>query len=96
MRLQAIEIKLDRLQHTAQSILDHEKPVAVQEVNRLIERFGLTAREIHLPSHLKGVKVSPKYINPSTGETWSGRGIQPRWVRHWLATGNPLDKLLIK
>lgn len=25
-------------------------------------------------------KVAPKYKNPSTGETWTGRGKAPRWI----------------
>ena len=25
-------------------------------------------------------KVAPKYRNPSTGETWTGRGKAPKWI----------------
>ncbi|WP_081080116.1 H-NS histone family protein [Burkholderia cepacia] len=28
----------------------------------------------------KGVKHIPKYIDPKTGSTWSGRGRRPRWL----------------
>ena len=30
---------------------------------------------------LKGSKVPPKYRDPKTGITWSGRGVRPKWVR---------------
>ncbi|WP_408475216.1 H-NS family nucleoid-associated regulatory protein [Paraburkholderia strydomiana] len=28
-----------------------------------------------------GVPAAPKYRNPETGETWSGRGRAPRWIK---------------
>jgi DNA-binding protein H-NS len=27
-----------------------------------------------------GTKVAPKYRNPATGETWTGRGKAPKWI----------------
>jgi DNA-binding protein H-NS len=41
-----------------------------------------------------GSKVSPKYHDGS-GNTWTGRGKQPRWVAEALASGKTLDSLLI-
>ena len=32
-----------------------------------------------------GGKVAAKYRNSSTGESWSGRGLQPRWLKAALA-----------
>ena len=37
-----------------------------------------------------GTKVAAKYRNTSTGETWSGRGLQPRWLKAALASGRKL------
>ena len=31
-------------------------------------------------STMKGVKVKPKYRDAKTGDTWAGRGVQPRWL----------------
>ena len=31
--------------------------------------------------HAKGEKVSPKYRNPETGDTWTGRGREPGWIK---------------
>ena len=48
------------------------------------------------PSAKKGMKVEAKYRHPNTGETWSGRGVNPRWVREYLKRrGNKLEDLLI-
>ena len=41
-------------------------------------------------------KVQPKYRNPERpSETWSGRGMQPHWVRDQLRRGRKFDDLLI-
>jgi len=46
-------------------------------------------------SALKGAKVAPKYQNPSNHEqTWSGRGVTPKWVAVLKAEGK-LDSALI-
>jgi DNA-binding protein H-NS len=46
-------------------------------------------------SALKGAKVAPKYRNPSNHEqTWSGRGVTPKWVADLKAEGK-LDSALI-
>ncbi|MGO1072264.1 H-NS histone family protein [Lysobacter sp. CA199] len=42
-------------------------------------------------------KVAPKYRNPAnTGETWTGRGKQPRWLAAYTAAGKKLEDFLIK
>ncbi len=33
------------------------------------------------PRRNKGEKVSPKYRNPETGDTWTGRGREPGWIK---------------
>src|ERR1700688_1305828 len=38
-------------------------------------------------SVMKGVKVKPKYRDPRTGDTWAGRGVQPRWLTAALKAG---------
>jgi hypothetical protein len=38
-------------------------------------------------------KTTPKYRNAATGETWTGRGLQPKWVRAALEAGATLADL---
>lgn len=33
-----------------------------------------------------------KYIDPQTGQTWSGRGLKPRWLAEALANGHKLSE----
>ena len=46
-------------------------------------------------SSLKGKKVPPKYRNPS-GETWAGRGAEPRWMVEALKKGKKIESFRIK
>lgn len=43
---------------------------------------------------LKGVKIAPKYKDKQ-GNTWTGRGNQPRWLRAALETGKTLEEFTI-
>ena len=45
-------------------------------------------------SALKGAKVAPKYRGPG-GETWAGRGAQPRWMTAAMKGGKKRDDFLI-
>lgn len=43
-----------------------------------------------------GFTVKPKYRHPGTGETWSGRGSAPRWLKEALRKrGTKIDDFLI-
>ena len=46
-------------------------------------------------SKLRGMKVPPKYRDPKTGESWSGRGTTPRWLRALMKKGHKLQKFAV-
>lgn len=41
-------------------------------------------------------KLPVKYRNPETGDTWTGRGLKPKWLEQALAEGKSLDEFLIQ
>ena len=41
-------------------------------------------------------KVTPKYKNPESGDTWSGRGMKPTWLKDKIGTGHNLEEFLIQ
>lgn len=57
---------------------------AVAKVRALIEEYGLTAEDVFPPARARsanaGAKVAPKYRDPATGQTWTGRGKPPKWI----------------
>ena len=76
---------------------------AVAKVRALMSEFGLTAADIagrSSTSRVAGVpkapsKVAAKYRNAATGETWSGRGLQPKWLKAALAGGAKIEEFTI-
>jgi DNA-binding protein H-NS len=52
-----------------------------------------TAQSYHAngKSRRKYPRVLPKYRNPQTSETWSGRGKQPRWLVAAIKTGRRIE-----
>lgn len=44
---------------------------------------------------LKGGKVAPRFRGPD-GETWSGRGLRPKWLTALLADGHKLEEFAIE
>jgi len=73
-----------------------EVSAAVNTVKQLVADFGLTAEDVFSTvkkregSAAKGGKVAAKYLNPETGDTWTGRGKAPRWL-----DGKDRDQFLI-
>ncbi len=47
------------------------------------------------PSVPKGAKLAAKYRGPK-GETWSGRGLMPRWLAELVAQGKSRESFVIK
>ena len=47
-----------------------------------------TAKKSAKSKNVKRAKVAPKYRNPENhGQTWAGRGLQPRWMRAAMNDG---------
>lgn len=46
-------------------------------------------------SKAAGKKVAAKYRNPATGDSWSGRGLKPKWLVAALASGKTLADFAI-
>ena len=71
---------------------------AIATCRRLIAEHELTEGDLfggkgrRKKSAIAGIKVAPKYRNPATGETWTGRGKAPKWIQD---TSNR-DAFLIK
>ncbi len=71
-----------------------ERSGALAQIKALMAEHGLTAADLTSragkPAKTGGTKVAAKYRNKATNETWSGRGLQPRWLKAALASGKKL------
>lgn len=73
---------------------------AIRKIKDLMAEYGLTLADIGsraaaAPKRAAGRKVAPKYRNAATGETWSGRGLQPNWLKAALASGRTLSDFAV-
>ncbi|MBT0571113.1 H-NS histone family protein [Curvibacter sp. CHRR-16] len=70
---------------------------AISQVKALVAEYQLTPEDIFSTARAKttgvakGSKVAPKYRDPMTGATWTGRGIAPKWL-----AGKNKEEFLIK
>jgi DNA-binding protein H-NS len=78
-----------------------ERADAIAKVKSLMAEYGLTAADIAgkatqpARSAAAGKKVAAKYRNADTGESWTGRGLQPKWLKTALASGKQLSDFTI-
>lgn len=67
----------------------------IEEVNDVLRRIGMPMEEfineVQKRTNKRYQSVPPKYRDPDTGKTWSGRGRTPKFLE-----GKNLDDYLIK
>ena len=56
------------------------KAQAVAQARAMIQEHGLTAADVFPQGKSKGSVGAPKYRDPATGSTWTGRGKPPNWI----------------
>mgnify|MGYP003385083806 CR=1 FL=1 len=84
-----------------ESTRKEELASAIAQVKGLMQEYGLTLADISVkaavraPSAAKGGKVAAKYRNSATGESWSGRGLQPKWLKAALSAGRQLSDFAV-
>lgn len=94
-KLQDLLAKKAELEKQIEDTRRQEKTDAVARVRALMAEHGLTladlsARSKSAAKRSTGRKVAPKYRDPATGNTWSGRGLQPKWLRAAIAAGKKI------
>lgn len=74
-------------------VMKTEKAGAVAEVRALVQQYQLTELDVFPTnrSRVKGTVGAPKFQDPETGATWTGRGKPPNWI-----TGKDRDAFLIR
>lgn len=76
----------DALDAQIQEARQREVESAVAKVRQTVAEYGLTVNDV-FPSGRRArstgttSKVAPKYRNPETGQTWTGRGKPPHWIQ---------------
>lgn len=108
--LLAQKAQLERQQAEVDRALSEVRRAArsgvIAQIKALMDEHGLTLPDLSGISASKlagskgksaaaGRKVAAKYRNPATGDSWSGRGLKPKWIQAVLAEGKKLEDFAI-
>ena len=98
--LQELLAQKEAIEREIELTKKRERADAIARVRSLMAEYGLTLADLGgkmpaaSPKAVPG-KVPPKYRNAATGDTWSGRGLQPNWLKAALAAGRKLDEFKV-
>lgn len=85
----------DALERQIRVAQTQAKTEAVAQVHELMSLHGLTPADLVAPARKQGgksgAKVEPKYRDPATGSTWSGRGLKPKWLTAAIEAGKSIQ-----
>jgi DNA-binding protein H-NS len=92
--------EIAKLEEQAAAAREQEVAAVIADIRAKIAEFGLSPRDLGFSVASasrrggKGAKsaLPPKYRDPKTGATWSGRGRHPSWIK---TAKNP-DRFLIE
>jgi DNA-binding protein H-NS len=88
--------QIAQLNQQAEAIRRQEIGGIVTEIRQLMAQYQLTAADLGFFSETPRMKatrapVPPKYRDPMSGKTWSGRGLAPKWVAALAEQGKTLE-----
>ncbi len=91
--------QIETLKRQAEEVRRQELKSVIDEIKSSMEKYGITLSDLQSALGRGGKKktstVAPKYRNPATGDTWTGRGRAPRWLADAEAGGKSRDTFLI-
>jgi DNA-binding protein H-NS len=105
--LQELIAQKEALEREIEKTTAESRSKAIEQIRALMAENGLTPGDLmgggSTPrkrvskgkSPSSGSKVAAKYRNASTGESWSGRGLQPRWLKAALESGKKLEDFAV-
>ena len=78
------------------------KSAAISQVKALMAEHGLTLADlsarVSAPApkvRAAAGKVAVKYRDTATGDTWTGRGLKPKWLKAQLEAGRQLSDFAV-
>ena len=92
-----LKAQIAKLQAQADEARHTEVGNVIAEIRQKIVEYGLTAHDLGFAEAVrrgrppKKAPLPPKYQDPKSGSTWSGRGKPPKWI-----AGKNRERLLIQ
>jgi len=77
--MNAAKLQLEKLVAEKQA---EGKREGIQQIHAIMSTYGLTVDDLTRTTgkSRQGQTVAPKYRDPATGATWTGRGKAPKWI----------------
>jgi DNA-binding protein H-NS len=81
-----LKVQIARLQAQAEEARRTEVVNVIAEIRHKIVEYGLTAQDLGFAEAVrrgrppKKAPLPPRYQDPKSGSTWSGRGKPPKWI----------------
>ena len=103
-QINEFEAKLDELRKKQELQRRDERTQAIASVKEIIKSHALTASELGfagknsvkaVTGHKRNI-VAPKYQDPDSEKTWTGRGKSPAWLSAQLTAGRDKQEFLIQ
>ena len=94
-----IQKQIAELQAQAEQIKARELNDKIAMIRETMSAYGITVAQLQgkpvKEAKVKSSNPAPaKYMGPN-GETWSGRGLMPKWLNALTASGHSKDEYLI-
>ncbi len=104
--LQELIAQKEALEREIELTQKQDRSEALNKIRTLMSQYGLSMADLSGKSSGRGAardasangggsKVAAKYRNTATGDTWSGRGLQPKWLRAALAAGKKIEEFAV-
>jgi len=89
-----LQSQIEKLTKQAEQAREKEVSSVVNQIRAMMTEYGIQPSDLGISARRKrrtGPVAPPKYQNPQTGDTWTGRGRAPKWI-----DGKDRTKFLIK
>jgi DNA-binding protein H-NS len=96
--LQELMAQRAALDQQIEETKNRDRSAAIAQIKALMAQFDISAADLSGRTRAAAKptgKVPAKYRNKATGETWSGRGLQPKWLKAALANGAQLQDFAV-
>lgn len=92
------------LERMIEQQMQSERKKGFDAIRDAMAQYGLTMAEVvkelgvpkGKPATAQPRRVAVKYLDPATGDQWTGRGLRPKWLRDKLEGGASLEDFLVK
>ena len=102
--LQELIAQKEALERQIEEVSTKGRTEAIDKIKALMAENGLTLADLGTRApgrptagtkHATPSKVAAKYRDTATGDAWTGRGLQPRWLKAALASGKKIEEFAV-